>query len=100
MIEQVYAYSIADTTAVERIVSGPDTRINHLSLATEESVDRHPTAEAAHMIITRGVLGLTLNDQQEHLYAEGAIVGIPAGTMLGIRNAGDQTMHLFVIKSV
>jgi quercetin dioxygenase-like cupin family protein len=100
MIETVYAYSIEDATAVERIVGGPDVRINHLSLAAEKSVDPHPTEESAHMIITRGVLGLTLNDQEEHIYAEGAIVGIPAGTLLGIRNAGKSTMHLFVIKSV
>ena len=100
MIEHVYAYSTADATAVERIVGGPDVRINHLSLAEGQSVDPHPTAEAAHMIITRGVLGLTLDDQEEHQYAEGAIVAIPANTLLGIRNAGPATMHLFVIKSV
>lgn len=100
MIEQIYAYSTADTTAVERIVGGPDVRINHLSLAHGESVDPHPTAEAAHMIITRGELGLTLNGQEERRYAEGTIVGIPANTHLGIRNTGEGTMHLFVIKSV
>lgn len=100
MIEKVYAYSIADTTAVERIVGGPQVRINHLSLAVGESVDPHPTAEAAHMIITRGTLGLTLNEQEEHSYAEGAIVEIPEQTLLGIRNAGNETMHLFVIKAV
>lgn len=100
MIEKVYAYSTEDMTAVERIVGGPAVRINHLSLGHGESVDPHPTAEAAHMIITRGVLGLTLDSQEEHQYAEGAIVGIPANTNLGIRNAGEGTMHLFVIKTV
>jgi quercetin dioxygenase-like cupin family protein len=100
MIEKTYNYSTADATTVERIVGGPEVRINHLSLAQGEAVDPHPTAEAAHMIITRGVLALTLDDQAEHLYPEGSIVGIPAGTNLGIRNAGDKTMHLFVIKSL
>ena len=71
MIEKVYAYSTEDMTAVERIVGGPAVRINHLSLGHGESVDPHPTAEAAHMIITRGVLGLTLDSQEEHQYAEG-----------------------------
>ena len=100
MIETVYAYNTEDNTVVERIVGGPEVRINHLGLAIGETVEPHPTAESAHMIITRGVLGLTLNDQEEHLYAEGAIIGIPAQTLLGIRNAGEQAMHLFVIKTV
>jgi quercetin dioxygenase-like cupin family protein len=100
MIETVYAYSTEDATAVERIVGGPQVRINHLSLAIGELVDPHKTAESAHMIITRGELGLTLDDQEEHIYAEGAIVGVPEGTLLGIRNSGKTTMHLFVIKSV
>ncbi len=100
MIENVYTYSTADATAVERIVGGPEVRINHLSLAVGDTVDPHETAEAAHMILTRGVLGLTLNQQEEHTYREGDIVAIPGKTLLGIRNAGDTTMHLFVIKSV
>ncbi|HLW22262.1 MAG TPA: cupin domain-containing protein [Sphaerochaetaceae bacterium] len=100
MIEKVFTYSTADTTAVERIIGGPDVRINHLSLATGEAVDAHETAESAHMIITRGTLGLSLNEQEEHVYKEGDIVAIPERTLLGIRNAGDVTMHLFVIKSV
>jgi quercetin dioxygenase-like cupin family protein len=99
MIENTYVFSTADETAVERIVAGPGVRINHLSLAEGQSVDAHRTAEAAHMIITRGVLGLKLDEQEEHRYPEGSIVGIPAGTMLGISNIGEGTMHLFVIKT-
>lgn len=99
MIEQVYTYSTADATAVERIIGGPNVRINHLSLAVGDAVDPHETAEAAHMILTRGVLGLTLDQQEEHTYTEGDIVAIPGKTLLEIRNAGETTMHLFVIKS-
>ncbi|MDD3942467.1 MAG: hypothetical protein WCY74_07330 [Sphaerochaetaceae bacterium] len=99
MIEKTYAFSTADATAVERIVATGDVRINHLSLAEHASVDPHKTAEAAHMIITKGVLGLTLDSQEEHRYPEGSIVGIPADTLLGIRNLGEGTMHLFVVKT-
>ena len=99
MIGKNYTYSTKDETAVERIVAESDVRINHLSLVEGGSVDPHRTAEAAHMIITRGVLGLTLDDREQGRYPEGSIVGIPAGTMLGIANIGEGTMHLFVIKT-
>ncbi len=99
MIEKTYAYSTADATTVERIVAEGGVRINHLSLAEGQSVDPHKTAEAAHMIVTKGVLGLSLDDRQQHRYPEGSIVGIPAGTLLGIANVGEGTMHLFVIKA-
>ncbi|MDD4218759.1 MAG: hypothetical protein PHR10_01040 [Sphaerochaetaceae bacterium] len=100
MIETLYTFSTDDTTRVERIVNQPCVRINHLSLAQGESVDPHPTPEAAHFIITRGVLGLKLNDQEQKSYPEGSIIAIPAKTMLAITNLGQETMHLFVIKTV
>lgn len=99
MLENTYEFSTADVTTVERIVSADGVRINHLSLAQGQSVDPHQTADSAHMIITKGVLGLTLDDQEQHSYPAGSIVGIPAGTMLGIANIGEGTMHLFVIKT-
>ncbi len=100
MIETLYTFSTEDATCVERIVNGPGVRINHLSLAKGESVDPHPTPEAAHFIITRGILGLKLNDQEQKRYSEGTIIAIPAKTMLDITNLGEETMHLFVIKTV
>ena len=100
MIETLYTFSIEDATRVERIVDRPGVRINHLSLATGESVDPHPTPEAAHFIITRGTLGLKLDDQEQKRYSEGTIIAIPAKTMLNMTNLGEETMHLFVIKTV
>jgi len=100
MLETLYTFSTEDVTRVERIVDNPGVRINHLSLAKGESVDPHPTPEAAHFIITKGVLGLKLNDQEQKQYPEGSIIAIPAKTMLAITNLGEETMHLFVIKTV
>ena len=100
MIETLYTFSTEDATSVERIVEQPDVRINHLSLAKGESVDPHPTPDAAHFIITKGVLGLKLDNQEQKKYSAGTITAIPAKTMHNMTNLGEETMHLFVIKTV
>ncbi|MFA5570035.1 MAG: hypothetical protein ACOX0W_02675 [Sphaerochaetaceae bacterium] len=99
MIETLYQYTTGDVDSVERIVKQDNLQINHLSLVEGGSVDPHTTAEAAHMIITRGVLGLKLNDQKRKEFPVGSIVAIPENTLLDITNAGKGTMHLFVIKT-
>ncbi|NLA92465.1 MAG: hypothetical protein GX842_03355 [Spirochaetales bacterium] len=99
MPEKVYSFSTDDVTAVERIVNNEDVRINHLSLVGGESVDPHATAEAAHFIVTKGVLSLRLNEGIEEQYPEGSIIAIKAGSMLAISNRHTMTMHLFVIKT-
>ena len=99
MIETIFNFSVEDKTTVERIIAQQGLRINHLSLAKGDSIDPHTTNEAAYMIVTKGILALTLNDQEQKRYPEGTIIKIPANTLLGIANKGSGTMHLFVIKT-
>ncbi len=99
MPEKIYTFSTDDVTAVERIVNNEDLRINHLSLAGGESVDPHATAEAAHFIVTQGVLSLRLNEGIEEQYPTGSLIAVKAGSMLAISNRHPMTMHLFVIKT-
>ena len=99
MADKVYKFSTGDVTAVERIVEGEAVRINHLSLEGGKSVDPHTTAEAAHFIVTEGVLSLKLNDGEETDYPKGSIIAIKAGSMMAISNRRTATMHLFVIKT-
>ncbi len=99
MPEKIYTFSTTDKTTVERLVDQATVRINHLSLASGESIEPHVTREAAHFIVTRGILSLKLNEGAEHTYPEGKIIEVKAGSMLAIANHGNETMHLFVIKT-
>ena len=98
MIETQYSFNTADETTIERIVEDFGVRINKLTLAGNQSAPAHPTAEAAHMIVTEGTLSIALDDQEPHDYHEGSIIGIPAGTMMSISNNRETTLHAFVIK--
>ncbi|MFA5513626.1 MAG: hypothetical protein WDA17_01760 [Sphaerochaetaceae bacterium] len=98
MIEKLYKFNTEDVNSVERIVNTNGLRINHLGLIKGEIVTPHVTEEAAHMIITHGILTLKLDDQDPKEFPAGSIIEIPAKTLLGISNFGSTTMHLFVIK--
>ncbi|MDC7244290.1 MAG: cupin domain-containing protein [Sphaerochaetaceae bacterium] len=99
MIEKVYGFHTQESTKVEMIVNDSHVRINHLVLTAGDQADPHPTPDDAHMIVTRGVLSIALGDQEPHNYEEGNIIKIPAGTMMHIKNGGDETLHVFVIKA-
>ncbi len=99
MIETIYHFHTEESTKVERIVDDSGVRINHLVLVKGAGADPHPTPDDAHMIVTKGTLSIALNDQESHEYGEGSIIKIPAKTMMNIKNNGEETLHVFVIKA-
>jgi quercetin dioxygenase-like cupin family protein len=99
MIETVYNYHNQESTKVEMIVNDAGVRINHIVLIKGGAADPHPTPDDAHMIVTKGVLSISLADQEPHTYSEGSIIKIPSGTMMHIKNGGEETLHVFVIKA-
>jgi quercetin dioxygenase-like cupin family protein len=99
MIEQTYVYSTGNKTEIEMLVQDPTVRINHMILAPGEAIPAHPTSSKAFLVVTDGVLGLTLDAQEQHKYAKGGIIQIPANTSLGLISLGDEPMRLFVVKS-
>ena len=99
MIEKTYIYSTGNKTEIEMLVQDPSVRINHMILAPGDAIPAHPTSSAAFLIVTDGILGLTLDSQEQHTYAKGSIIQIPANTSLGLASLGDEPMRLFVVKS-
>lgn len=98
MIEQIYNYSTDDATEIEMLVQDPVVRINHMILAPGDAIPGHETASRAYLLVTHGVLGLTLGDQEEKTYPQGTIIRIPANTSLALTNLGTEPMRLFVVK--
>ena len=98
MIEQTYVYSTGNKTEIEMLVQDPSVRINHMILAPGEAIPAHPTSSRAFLVVTDGILGLTLDTQEQHKYTKGSIIQIPANTSLGLTSIGDEPMRLFVVK--
>jgi len=98
MIEQTYIYSTGNKTEIEMLVQDPTVRINHMILAPGDTIPSHPTSTRAFLVVTDGVLGLTLDAQEQHKYTKGSIIQIPANTSLGLTSLSDEPMRLFVVK--
>lgn len=98
MLEQIYNYSTSDATEIEMLVQDPDVRINHMILAPGDTIPAHETASRAYLVVTHGVLGLTLGEQEQQPYPQGTIIRIPANTSLALASLGTEPMRLFVVK--
>ncbi|CAB3287500.1 Putative cytoplasmic protein [Methanocaldococcus lauensis] len=100
MIEKVYEFK-KDSTAkvVEKIVNTEHVQINHIVLPKGEQMPKHYSNSYVHLIIVKGEMTLTLEDQEPHNYKEGNIVYIPYNVKMLIQNLNSDILEFFVIKA-
>lgn len=95
----IYAFSRADSKAIERIVDSDNVAINHMVLPAGEALPEHSANSNVYMIVVRGELTLRLDGQEGLVYGAGTIVSIPYLTRMHPVNKGDEVLELFVIKA-
>jgi quercetin dioxygenase-like cupin family protein len=99
MIEEVYEFKSLNEKVVEKIVSTEHVQINHVILPKGEQMPKHYSNSYVHLIITKGEMTLTLEDQEPHNYKEGNIVHVPFNVKMLIQNLNSDLLEFFVIKA-
>ncbi len=99
MIAKTYNFSLnTDKKVVEKLVNTDDVIINHIVLPKGEKVPCHYSNSNVHLIIIKGTMTLTLEDEKEK-YKKGTIVYVPFNTKMIIENNDDEILEFFVIKA-
>ncbi|ADG13343.1 cupin domain-containing protein [Methanocaldococcus infernus] len=100
MIEKVYNFTTnANKKLIEKIVNTEHVIINHMVLPKGEKIPKHISNSYVHLIIIKGEMTLTLEDQEPNLYKEGSIVYVPFNTKMLIENKTSDLLEFFVIKA-
>ena len=87
MIEKAYEFKKDVTTkVVEKIVNTEHIQINHIVLPKGEQMPKHYSNSYVHLIIVKGEMTLTLENQEAHNYKEGTIVYVPFNVKMLIQN--------------
>ncbi|WP_423792668.1 cupin domain-containing protein [Methanocaldococcus indicus] len=96
---KTYKFTLnADKKLVEKLVNTDDVIINHIVLPKGEKVPCHYSNSRVHLIIIRGTMTLTLEDETNKFEA-GTIVYVPFNTKMIIENKDDEILEFFVIKA-
>ena len=99
MVETLHNFTLTDTKLIERILENDHVGINHMVLPKGDALPQHYANAPVYMVVVRGTITLRLDEQAEHDYSQGSIIGIPHKTKMNVFNQGDKVVELFVIKA-
>jgi len=99
MLEKIYNYSVGTEKSIEKIIDDDNVNINHMILPKGERLPEHYSNSNVYMIVSKGVLSIKLDEQEEHKYNKGAVLNIPYNTKMNVYNSDEDLLEIVVVKS-
>ncbi len=99
MLEKNYNFSVSDVKNIEKLIDDDNLQLNHMVLPKGEGLPEHYSNSNIYMLVIRGNLSLTLDEQEQHVYNAGQIIGIPYHTKMNVKNCDEDILEFFVIKA-
>ena len=99
MIEKVFNYSTTDEKVVEKLIMDDNVNYIHMVFNKNDGLAEHYSNSNVYMNVIRGNLSITLDGQDVHVYGKGTLLQIPYNTKMLVRNEGEQTLELIVVKA-
>lgn len=65
MVEKRYKYTVTDEKIIERIIDDKSINLNHMVLSNGTGLPEHFSNSNVYMIITRGIMSIKLQDEEE-----------------------------------
>ncbi|MBP1743722.1 MAG: cupin protein [Firmicutes bacterium] len=99
MVEKLYPYAVTDEKTVEIFINDDNCTMGHVILKPGDELEAHSTDSNVYLLIVRGELTLSLNKVETRTFGTGAVVNVPYGTVMGMKNSSGAVMELFAFKS-
>ncbi|SHH52774.1 Cupin domain protein [Caloranaerobacter azorensis DSM 13643] len=96
MIEKVFNYN---ERLIEKIIDDDNVVLNHMILPKNTGLPEHYSNSNVYMIIVRGTMTISLNDNSPQKYSKGTILNIPFKTKMNVNNLDDEILEFFVVKA-
>ncbi|QIB26523.1 cupin domain-containing protein [Caloranaerobacter azorensis] len=99
MIEKVFNYNDSTERLIEKIIDDDNVVLNHMILPKNTGLPEHYSNSNVYMIIVRGTMTISLNDNSPQKYNKGTILNIPFKTKMNVNNLDDEILEFFVVKA-
>ncbi len=99
MIEKVYKMVQNNERTIEKVIQDENLHFNHMILNKGEGLPEHFSNSNVYMTVIRGLLSISLNEQELHEYSVGTVLNIPVNIKMNVKNLHDETLELIVVKA-
>lgn len=99
MIESIYKYSTTDVQVIEKLIMDENVNYIHMVFGKNEGLPEHYSNSNVYMNVIRGILSITLDNQEIHHYERGTLLQIPYNVKMNVRNTHDDVLELIVVKA-
>ena len=99
MIEKVYKFYTGDEKMIEKVIMDENVHLMHMVLPKGDALPEHFTNANVYMIVAKGLLSISLDDEPKAEYTAGHVLNIPEHTKMNVKNFYDETLELFVVKA-
>lgn len=99
MIEQVFKIASGNSKIVEKVIQDENLHYIHMIFNKNEGLPEHFSNSNVYMTVVRGNLSITLDDQDTLEYPASSLLKIPMGIKMNVRNLGEETLELIVVKA-
>lgn len=99
MVEQKFNLSRGNEKAVEKIIFDENVHYLHMVFNKDEGLPEHYSNSNVYMTVIRGLLSISLDEQEVHEYEAGTLLKIPFQTKMNVKNLHSETLELIVVKA-
>ncbi|NLV86943.1 MAG: hypothetical protein GX025_06975 [Clostridiales bacterium] len=99
MVEQVFTLADGNQKTVEKVIFDENVHYLHMIFGKDEGLPEHFSNSNVYMTVLQGTLSIGLNNQEIHEYPKGTLLKIPVDTKMNVKNLGEETLELIVVKA-
>lgn len=97
-MEKVYLFTQTDSEVFENIFNTGNLLMNHAVIPKGKVFPKHQTDADIYALIVRGILSVTIEEQEPKTYGAGRVLYMPKGTLAELGNRNNEVVELFVVK--
>lgn len=99
MVEKTFKITIGNERNIEKVIQDENIHYIHMVFGKDEGLPEHFSNSTVYMTVVRGILSVSLDEQEIHKYQAGTVLKIPFQTKMNVRNKDVDVLELIVVKA-
>lgn len=99
MVEKTFKITIGNERNIEKVIQDENIHYIHMVFGKDEGLPEHFSNSTVYMTVVRGILSVSLDEQEIHKYQAGTVLKIPFQTKMNVRNKEADVLELIVVKA-
>nr|WP_294484723.1 cupin domain-containing protein [uncultured Anaerosporobacter sp.] len=99
MVEKTFKITIGNERNIEKVIQDENIHYIHMVFGKDEGLPEHFSNSTVYMTVVRGILSVSLDEQEIHKYQAGTVLKIPFQTKMNVSNKDVDVLELIVVKA-